>query len=200
MREIANSYVKKDALEANVKSPDNYILILKLLAGQIGQLLNANNISAEFDINRLTVKAYIKLMQQSFHISLIKPFHKNIIKELKKMPKVYFNDLGLRNFFKGDFSSVITRDDKGELFENYVFRKFSDIFFEDELFYWRTQNKLEVDFIINSFDAKTSAYEVKFNKKNFNKKKYKIFEETYPDISVNLISYDNILTVNFNGE
>jgi hypothetical protein len=51
-------------------------------------------------------------MQKSFHIAIIKPFYKNIRKELTKMPKVYFLDTGLRNFFVNNFDTYDYRLDK----------------------------------------------------------------------------------------
>jgi predicted AAA+ superfamily ATPase len=51
-------------------------------------------------------------MQKSFHIAIIRPFHKNIKKELTKMPKVYFYDLGFRNALLKNFDNIKLRVDK----------------------------------------------------------------------------------------
>ena len=192
LMEIAESYVKKDALETGLKHPDAYLNILSMLAEIVGSLLNTNNIALKFGLSNVTVDSYIRLMQKSFHIVTVKPFYRNISKELRKMPKVFFGDLGLRNHFLKNFIPLLLRDDKGALFENFVFRLFSDRVNESYIRYWRTQKQQEVDFIINN----KRAFEVKFNKTAFKPAKYDYFTAKYPNISLELIHFENVLDVN----
>ncbi|MDR2411540.1 MAG: DUF4143 domain-containing protein [Candidatus Peribacteria bacterium] len=51
-------------------------------------------------------------MQKSYCVAFIKPFWTNIRAELIKMPKIFFFDLGLRNFLINDFRSIVERIDK----------------------------------------------------------------------------------------
>jgi predicted AAA+ superfamily ATPase len=125
-------------------------------------------------------------MQKSFHIVLIKPFYKNIRKELTKMPKIYFIDLGLRNFFKNDFRFYQQREDKGELLENVVLRHLLEKYLEEQINFWRTTQQREVDFIINN----SLALEVKSQIKGVKVKNYKTFLENYPNIKLNFICLD----------
>ena len=192
LREIAESYVKKDALETGLKRPDAYLNILSALAEIVGSLLNTNNIAVKFGLSNMTVDSYIRLMQKSFHIVTVKPFYRNISKELRKMPKVFFADLGLRNHFLNNFTPLLLRDDKGALFENFVFRLFSDRVNEIYIRYWRTQKQQEVDFIISN----KRAFEVKFSKTAFKPAKYNYFGTKYPNISLELIHFENVLEVN----
>ena len=187
--EIASSYVKKDALEASVKYPDAYLMIMQILGAQISGLVNINDIGRDMKLDHGTVEAYIRVMRKSFHITLIKPYYRNLPKELRKMSKVYFNDLGLRNHFVRNYSPIALRDDRGALLENYVFRLFLDHFKEDDIKFWRTQKKQEVDFIIEN----KIAYEVKYSKHLFKENKYAYFREKYPQIPLNLIHAENVL-------
>ena len=166
LAELANSYVRKDAFESRLSAPDAYLLLLKVLAGQVGQLMNANELGRDFGMNRLTVKNYLHVMQKSFHITLLRPFYANKAKELKKMPKVFFNDLGLRNFFVNDFSPLPMRADKGELLENAVYCFLIQHFSDEDIRFWRTQDKHEVDFII----AGRFALEVKYSGHQYREK------------------------------
>src|SRR3989338_2855965 len=113
LEEIGSSYIKKDASEAGVKNTDKYFSMLKILAGQVGQLVNSQELSNTLNLAHKTVEEYLGVMKKSYQIALIKPFYKNLRKELTKMPKVFFYDFGLRNFFLGDFSSLAQRKDKG---------------------------------------------------------------------------------------
>jgi len=187
--EIASSYVKKDALEASVKYPDGYLTIMTLLGAQIGGLVNLNDIGRDMKLDHGTVEAYIRVMRKSFHITLVKPYFRNLSKELRKMSKVYFNDLGLRNHFVRNYSPIALRDDRGALLENYVFRLFLDHYKEEDIKFWRTQKKQEVDFIIEN----KIAYEVKYSEHLFKENKYAYFREKYPQMPLHLIHAENVL-------
>ncbi|MFQ5788641.1 MAG: ATP-binding protein [Thermodesulfobacteriota bacterium] len=190
LEEIAQSYVKKDALEAAIRKPKAYLNILKILARQIGRLVNTYAIGKTLRLDNETVDSYMRLMQQSFHIALVSPFYRNVKKELRQKKKVYFQDLGLRNYFANNFDPILLRDDRGELLENYVFRLFADHYDVDwDIRYWRTQGKQEIDFIIKE----KQAYEVKFSQSSFKLKKYEYFRSKYPDITLKVIHYDNLL-------
>lgn len=189
LKELANSYVKKDALEAAVQYPDAYMKILRFLAHNIGGQLNINTISKQLKIEYKTVESYLRLMEKSFHISLVAPFSRNISTELRKMKKVYFNDLGLRNYFANNFNPLRLNDDRGKLLENYVFRLLGDNFDPEDIRYWRTQKKQEVDFIVQE----NQAFEIKFSENLYKPTKYKYFQTKYPGIPLKLIYFDTLL-------
>jgi len=136
-------------------------------------------------VSKTAIDHYLYAMQKSFHIVLVRPFYKNIRKEITKMPKVYFLDLGLRNFFTDNFQAFESRDDKGALLENAVFRQLIEKSQIDDIHYWRTTTQKEVDFVISN-----EAFEVKADPQNFNPKKYQEFQEEYPEINLKIISFD----------
>ena len=123
-------------------------------------------------------------MQKSFNINLIKPFFKNIRKELTKMPKIYFSDLGLRNFFVSNFKSLELREDKGSLLENAVFKQLIEKHPKNEIKFWRTTGQNEIDFIVEE----KKAFEIKANPKRFKELSYKKFFENYPNIEFSIVS------------
>lgn len=63
------------------------------------------------------VKDYLTLLEKTFYIQPVKPFYKNLRKELTKMPKSYFLDSGIRNYLLKDFRRPGDRPDKGSLVE-----------------------------------------------------------------------------------
>lgn len=190
LEEIWLSYIKKDILEAWIEYEDKYYYILKILASQVGSLLNINEISNTINLNTVTTERYIYIMKKSFHIATISPFHKNIRKEITKMQKVYFYDLWLRNYFVNNFENFDFRVDKWELFENLVFRNLLNSFSVYDIKFWRTQNKNEVDFIL---EREKKAYEVKVNLDRFQEKKYKLFIESYRDFTFEAIDLEKSL-------
>jgi len=186
LQDIAYSYIKKDIYEANIRQDEVFYKLFKVLASQVGNLVNSSELASTLGVSKTAIDNYLYVMQKSFHIALIKPFFKNVRKELTKMPKVYFPDSGLRNFFMNNFNSFQMREDKGALLENACFRQLLERYGESKIKFWRTIQKNEVDFIVNEKEA----LEVKANPGRFKKKDYKVFLENYPDIRFSLVSID----------
>jgi hypothetical protein len=137
-----------------------------------------------------TVDEYLYVVQKSYQAAFIRPFSGNVRKELTKMPKVYFYDLGFRNFLLNNFNKLPDRPDKGVYLENIIFREFLKEHHGSEgIKFWRTQDKKEVDFIINESDA----YEVKYNSNEIKAKKYEQFKLLYPKIKFRFLTYSDIL-------
>lgn len=181
LREIRDSYIKRDVLESGITDETKFYRMLMLLASQTGNLLNVNEISNTLRISNATVENYLYVLQKCFHITLLKPFYANLRKELKKMPKVYINDLGLRNVLINYFSPLEQRADKGAVLENFSFRLLSERFEEDQIKYWRTADGNEVDFVIETSYLKGFAVEIKFSEQEAKMSKYNKFIQNYPD-------------------
>ena len=105
------------------------------------------------------------------------------------MPKVYFHDLGIRNKLLNRFYNFNEREDKGYLIENYLLIRLNELYSNDQIKYWRTAAKNEVDFIITESYNNGKAYEVKHNDREFREKNYKKFNETYQAFPLRCISY-----------
>lgn len=189
LEEVGTSYIKKDIMDAGIKNSDKYFSLLKLLASQTGQLVNLQEVADTLDVARKTIEEYLYVMNKSYQVAFIRPFWKNLRKELTKMPKVYFYDLGLRNFFMNNYDFLDKRTDRGAYLENIVFR---ELVFEtgevDKIKFWRTQDKKEVDFVVDS-----EAYEIKFNSFKKDAKKYDKFKTQYPEIKFNMLSCEDVL-------
>lgn len=191
LKELRNAYAKKDVQEAGLQHPDLYLRLMKITADQISSLFNINALASELSADNKTLKNYLWVMQKSFHVHCVSPFHKRVASELRKMPKVFFADLGLRNSLLNNFSPIGTRDDKGELLENYLYLRLKQTAEEERIKYWRTQNKQEVDFVLQHDDGTAAAYEVKWQAKSFRPSKYAYFQKTYPEIPLACISREN---------
>lgn len=136
----------------------------------------------------VTVDNYIYIMQKSFIVNLMSPYFGNLRKELTKMPKVYFNDNGLRNVLTNNFNRLIDREDKGELLENYVYNRLKNLYDADNMHYWRTVDRNEVDFVVEQGVKEGLAFEVKYNDVQFKPAKYKKFTDAYPGFNLQCIS------------
>lgn len=186
LAEIAFSYIKKDILEANIRQDEIFYKLFKILANQVGNLVNAMELANTLGVSKTAIDNYLYVMQKSFHLVLIPPFSQNIQKEITKMPKVYFLDTGLRNFFADNFEVWQKRTDRGQLLENATFRQLLEKYPLEEVRFWRTITQKEVDFVVGK-----NAFEVKTEQKKFQPKKYQTFLEAYPDFNLSIIAYDS---------
>ncbi len=189
VEEIITSYIKKDIKEAGIKNDSKYFSLLKIFAQQTGGMVNVSELSNTLNLNINTVNDYLYAMEKSYHLAFVRPFFKNYRKEFTKMPKVYFFDQGPRNFLVNRLEAEDERKNKGAWLENLFFsemvkQKGGSGFVK----HWRTQDKKEVDFIIEG----KRAYEIKANRKKSDFKKYRIFQELYPDIKLKFITEENI--------
>jgi uncharacterized protein len=190
LQDIVSSYIKKDIRDAGIKNTDKYFALLKILASQTGELVNSQELANTLNMAHKTVEEYLYVMKKSYQVAFIRPFYRNARKELSKMPKVYFYDLGFRNLLLNDFDFLDKRQDKGAYLENVIFKEFLRQFGNINLInFWRTQDKKEVDFVIDSKEA----FEVKFVASQIKKKKYEAFKNFYPNIKLSFLEYSKVL-------
>jgi len=186
LKEIRDSFVKRDILESGIVNESAFYNLFRVLAGQTGNLVNVNELSSLLRIKNDTVENYLSVLQKCFHIVLVKPFFRNLRKELIKMPKVFFLDTGLRNCLLNNFQPLSVRTDKGELWENVVFRILADKYGSDAVHYWRTSAGNEVDFVLPDIEE-PKAIEVKFDINQIRTNRHKKFREAYNDIPLNYL-------------
>lgn len=194
LEEIGSSYIKKDIAEAGIKSAEKYFSLMRILASQTGGLINSRELSGTLGVAHKTIEEYLYVMSKSYQAAFIRPFFRNLRKELTRMPKVYFYDLGLRNFFMGSYQKISGRLDKGAYLENIVFREcLHRAGSVDKIKFWRTQDKKEVDFVVDD-----EAFEVKSNLAQARKGRYELFQRLYPQIKLRFLTYDDILAKFYN--
>lgn len=188
LQDIVNSYIFKDIRHIfNLEKVDQFNHLIKLLAVFTGKELNFSQLATETRLHRQSLEHYINALESGYIIKLLKPFHKNLASELRKTPKCYFIDNGLRNCLINNFTDTEYRTDRGEILENYIFSqliKKMDV--NTMLNFWRTKNKQEVDFIWQKGN-KLFALEAKWSQvANKNLKK---FVATYQQAQSYTISF-----------
>ena len=192
---LINSYLLKDILIfENIKNADKLLMILQLLAYQIGSEVSLNEIAKQIGISKNTVERYIDLLKKVFVIFEVKAFSKNKRKEISKMSRYYFTDTGIRNALINNFDDFTVRPDKGQLWENYIiterikYLSYNKIF--ANTYFWRTYSQQEIDWI-EERDGKLFACEIKLSK---NKVKIPAqWNKAYPDSVFKVITKDNYL-------
>jgi predicted AAA+ superfamily ATPase len=182
LKEIRDSFIKRDIIESGVQNEVVFYQLFQILASQTGQLVNVNELSNTLKVRNETIQNYLEVMEKCFHLLLVKPYFANIRKELVKMPKGYLMDTGLRNSLINNFTPINQRLDKGELWEQTVFRMLADRFGLDSIRFWRTSDGNEIDFIL-PHENPPKAIEAKFDERMAKIKKYQLFMDTYPQFN-----------------
>ena len=151
--ELYQSYIERDiAYLLNVQKTDDFTRLVRILASQIGELLNINELSSTLGLSLTTVKNYLWYLEKTYILYKVTPFFGNVRKEITKSPVVYFYDLGLRNYANGTFGNIESSADMGFLFQNFIGNKLMNSleYTSSSLHFWRTKDLAEVDFIVSS--------------------------------------------------
>ncbi|MBK9983752.1 MAG: ATP-binding protein [Saprospiraceae bacterium] len=164
------TYLERDVRTLlNVGSLLDFERFLRLCAGRSGQLLNLSSLASDTGISVNTAKAWISVLEASYTIFLLPPYHNNFNKRMIKMPKLYFWDTGLLSWLLNiDLASRITSHFAvGSLFENAIIVEMAKQYFnrgETPSFYFlRDSNGNEVDLLIERGNS-IKAVEIKFGK------------------------------------
>jgi len=162
LKNIYDTYISKDVIEfLRVSDAFKYRCIVRALATLTGKLMNYNELSSACQSYYKEVRKIISMLSETYIIKLIQPFYRNPVTELKKNPKIYFLDLGLRNYIIGNFNPLEKRTDAGTLIENFVLLCLRNSFPDETINLWRTIAKAEVDFILRLNDEQIPV-EVKY--------------------------------------
>ncbi len=190
LKDILQTYLLRD-VRSYIRNEDftGFNKMLQLLAAQIGNQVNVNELSNLSKLPYRKCEEYISLLEQMYILKLISPFSTNKRKEITKMKKVYFYDLGMRNMIFNSFNDIDIRVDKGALFENFTFLELSKHLKQSEIKYYRTKDGLEIDFIVNDF-FKIIPFEVKYKDFEFAKSLKNITD------FAKIQSFDNAYVIN----
>lgn len=193
---IVDGYLYRDILEfEEIKKSQKIIDILKLIAFQIGQEVSLHEIGNSINLDSRTVERYLDLLEKVFIVKRVRGFSRNLRKEITKTSRYYFYDNGIRNAVVGNFNDLDTRNDIGQLWENYLFmermkrNEYKGI--DTNVYFWRTWDKKEID-LVEEREGKLFGYEFKWSEKNKTKAP-KDWLETYDNAEYKVVNKDNYL-------
>jgi len=201
--DIVATYIQKD-IKALLREEDilSFNRLLSLLAAQEGGLLSENSVSQALNYSLRQVRKDIAILSQMFLLDVLKPFFNNRGRELKQTNKIYYFDSGIRNAILRDFRGFNQRADKGALLESFVFHEMQkNLTVSQEIYYWRTREKEEVDFVLVQdripiaveVKSKLVAADIPLGVKQFLKK--------YPESDKAIVLNEDLnKTVNYQGK
>jgi hypothetical protein len=186
----------------NIKGPDVLYKLLQMLAWQVGSQVSTVELGNALQINKITVERYLDLLAKVFIIFPLSGYSGNLRKEVTKSKKWYFFDNGIRNALINNFAPLHSRNDIGQLWEQYVlserikYNSYRD--YKPQYFFWRTYDGQETD-LLEYDNGLISTVECKWK----DHKKSKIptaFAKAYPDATFTVIDQNNYLSWITNAE
>ncbi|NTW26179.1 MAG: ATP-binding protein, partial [Lentimicrobium sp.] len=117
------TYIERDVrMIKNIIDLVTFERFLRLCAGRIGQLLNMSSLAVETGTDVKTIGSWISVLETSFVLFRLQPYHENYNKRIVKMPKLYFYDTGLAVALLGieNPGQIELHPFRGSLFENMV--------------------------------------------------------------------------------
>ncbi|MEM5828501.1 MAG: ATP-binding protein [Candidatus Aenigmatarchaeota archaeon] len=182
LENLVRTYLERDVFYfLGIRNVEKFNSLMKILSFNIGGLLNLSSISQDLKIDYKTLENYLEILSQTYIISLLSPFHKNVVTEIKKSKKVYFIDTGIRNSLLKDFNSLENRVDSGKLLENFIYIQLKHYF--DRINFWRTTGGNEIDFIVQK-DDRIIPIEVKFRESKLSKGFLYFLKAYKPKVSI----------------
>ena len=161
------TYVERDIRRLiSIKSLTLFERFVRLCAGRVGQLVNLQSLGNDVGISHTTARSWLTLLEASYVVFLLQPWHTNISKRQIKTPKLYFYDVGLASYLLGieKVSHVNRHPLRGNLFENMVVIEALKYRYHrgrrSNLYFWRDAKGNEVDLLIER-GADIAAVEIK---------------------------------------
>ena len=196
LEELVNSYLLKDVLALDrVKGSRVLLDILKLIAFQVGSQVSLNEIATQVKLDVKTVGRYLDIFEKAFVIRRIGGFSRNLRKEVVTKAKYCFLDNGIRNAVIAAFNPLDSRNDAGQLWENFLIteriKKWTYQNIYGSFYFWRTYGGQELDLVEEREDTLT-GYEFKWSDKKKQKAPSDWFKG-YTNATFSLINRDNYL-------
>lgn len=151
LRDIYASYLVRDISSLLGVDPVNaFSELVRVLAGNIGQLLNIAELSRTLHIDQRQVRQYLWYLEQTYIITRVTPYHRNVRSEVTKAPTIYFWDLGLRNWARRRLTLEHTRLEPGWLMQNFAALHLLEetLLSPSSFHFWRSKSGAEVDFVL----------------------------------------------------
>jgi predicted AAA+ superfamily ATPase len=158
------TYVDRDVrMIKNIGDINSFIRFTQLCAGRIGQPLNYASLANDAGISPNTAKSWLSILESSYILYRLQPYHRNFNKRLVKSPKLYFYDTGVACSLLGirEQEQVNLHYMKGSLFENLILNEFIKRSFNRgenrQPYYWQENHGKEIDCLLVNGERVTAV-------------------------------------------
>jgi predicted AAA+ superfamily ATPase len=162
------TYIERDIRTLrSIENLQTFTRFLGLCAGRTGQILNLSSLANDAGIVVNTAKAWLSLLESSYVVFLLQPYHRNFNKRIIKSPRICFYDVGIISSLLriANSEALYTHHLYGALFENLVIAEIvkNQVHHgkRPSVYYWRESNGMEIDCIIEHEEGGITALEIK---------------------------------------
>ena len=173
-----DSYWARDVQELfRVERRWSFLRFMELIFTQSGGVFEATRFSAPCEVSRSTIAGYLRILEDTLVVHVVRPYSTRRATEIVAAPKVYGFDTGFVCLFKG--WDRLRDEDRGALWEHYVLNEYLGRLQKRNVRYWRDKHGHEVDFVIAD-RGKLTAVECKWRADGFDPRNLRAFRNAYP--------------------
>ena len=158
---------------------DSFQRFTELLLAQSGGIFEATRFTPPCEVSRTTIKNYLKVLESTFVVNIVRPYSTHLSTEIVSAPKVYGFDTGFICYYRG--WNNLRKEDLGILWEHYILNEIQARTGRRHIHYWRDKRGHEVDFIFINRGSPPLAIECKWSAGQFNTSGLKAFRRKYPE-------------------
>jgi hypothetical protein len=151
------TYLERDVRQLiAVRDLTRFQRFVRMCAARSGQLLNLTTLGADCGISAVTAREWLSVLEASYLVLRLPPYHRNFGKRLVKTPKLYFLDVGLMGWLLGirDAATISTHAARGAMFETWVVSELVKQRLNAgepvDLYFWRDNVGHEVDVLFET--------------------------------------------------
>lgn len=183
LNDFIATFIEKDIVTAaGIEKRLAFSKALQLSSGRIGQLFNASDIAKNIGVDTTTVQSWVALLEQNGVLRTLQPYYTNLNQRLIKTPKIYFEDTGLAVRLQGwnEYDPILLSPYFGNLVENLALGEITRFFMNQgqspEIYFVRSKEQTEVDFLLQLPNQRYIAIECKVTPMDFTKQQLLLLE------------------------
>lgn len=193
IQEWADAYWAKDIQELfRLEKRYSFQKFFELLMTQSGGIFEATSLAKPCEASRSTINNYLKILEVTYVVNVLRPFNQRRATEIVAAPKVYAFDTGFFCYFRG--WRQLRQDDMGLLWEHFVLNEIQAHLQTRQVCYWRDKRGHEVDFVLPQRGKPCIVVECKWKGGEFLPRNLEAFLRQYPDSEVYVVSNDTVRT------
>lgn len=183
LNDFIATFIEKDIVTAaGIEKRSAFSKALQLSSGRVGQLLNSSDIAKNVGVDTTTVQSWMALLEQNGILRILSPYYTNLNQRLIKTPKIYFEDTALAVRLQGwnEYDPILLSPYFGNLVENLALSEISRFFMNRgepiDIFFVRSKDQVEVDFLLKLPNQRYIAIEVKSTPVDFTKQQIQLLD------------------------
>jgi hypothetical protein len=161
------TYLEMDIPQLDIRIPSVQLRrFWTMLAHCHGQLWNASKLAGSLGVSAPTVRRYLDILEETFIIRQLQPYHANMKKRLIKAPKVYIRDSGLSHALLRikTFEDLLGHPSIGASWEGFVIEQIVSLLPQNsELYFYRTNAGAEIDLLCMDQKNQPLPIEIKYS-------------------------------------